>query len=507
MANARAGDEPSPGAVPSLGGRAVRGAGWVLGGRVLGQGLQVVMLVALARLLTPGDFGVFGIAMLATVTLDTFSHLGFRRALIQHSEDPRRYLDTAWCAQVIRGLVLAGLMLLVAPLVGWFFREPRAVGPLRLLSLRLVLGGFVNVGIVYFHREIRFHRQFIYDVVGGAVALVVGVAVAWRLHTVYALVWAKVAQWASNCILSYALHPYRPAFRFYRKRAAELFRFGRWMLGSQIVLFLVSNLDDVLVGRLLGSGSLGLYRLSYTLSNLPPGELGRMSSRVAMPVYGKLRAHTERLGRAFLDVLEVVVCLALPLAVFVGAAAPEIVDGLLGRGWRGAVVPLQVLAGLGFLRAMCGCAWGLFVGTGRPQVRFRANLARLAVIVIGLYPLTKWYGLRGTCLAMLLGAAATLPAWALVRSTADVRWSDIAERILPAVTLGALVLPGVWLGLRVPGLGPTARLCVQVGATGCLCAGGAYLYTRFTGRGLWQQARVAWTALRSGESGGKKAAR
>lgn len=503
MAKGRAADnEAPPGTVAPLGERAVRGAGWVLAGRAVGQALQLVMLVVLARLLSPGDFGVFGIAMLALVTLETFSHLGFRRALIQHPEDPLPYLDTAWTCQVVRGLAVAGLMFLAAPLVGRFFHEPRAVGPLQLLSLRLAIGGFVNVGVIYFHRNLQFHRQFVYDAVGGAVALVVGVVLAWRLGSVYALVWAKLAQWVSNCLLSYCLHPYRPQFRFCRKHAARLFEFGRWMLGSQIVLFLATNLDDVLVGRVLGTGPLGLYRLSYTLSNLPSTELSRMSSRVAMPVYGRLRAHTERLGRAFLDILEAIVSLVLPLAVFVAAAAPEIVAGLLGQGWRGAVLPLRMLAALGFLRAVSGCAWGLFVGTGHPRVRFRANLARLAVIVVSVYPLTRWYGLAGTCLSVLLGVAATLPVWALVRSTAGVRWLDILERILPGMVLGALVLPGVVIGLRIPGLGATTRLCAQAAGTAVFYAAGAYLYARLMGRGPWQQFTAAWDVLRSRNSGG-----
>ena len=434
-----------PGVEPSLTARVVKGAGWVFAGKIVGRGMQLVKLVVLARLLSPEDFGLFGIVLLAIAALQSFTQTGFSTALIQRKDNTEDYLDTAWTVQVIRGLVLAGILFAVAPVVGWFFEEPRCVPLLRVMCASVAIGGFVNIGIIYFRKELEFHKQFIYDLGTAIVSLAVGVVLAYRLRSVWALIWAGMAGAATRCILSYVIHPYRPRVRTQYSEAAELFRFGRWVLGSSVVIFLAGNLDHAFLGKMLGVGALGLYQMAYRLSNTPATEVTHLTNAVMIPAYAKVQDEGERLGRGFLQVFELVTSVALPLTVFIVVAAPEIVLGLLGKKWEAAVTPLQVLAVAGCLNAIEATSGPVFMGVGQPRLDFFKNLCRVAVMLVSIYPLTVFWGVTGTCVSVVLGLCAALPVWARVKSIARLSWLSILWVCLPGLLVAAMTtgLPAI----------------------------------------------------------------
>jgi O-antigen/teichoic acid export membrane protein len=185
--------------------KVVKGASWVFAGRAAGRVFELIKAVVLARLLTPEDFGLFGIVMLAIITLEIFSQSGFNTALIQRQGDIQGYLDTAWTVQVARGLLLALILFMVAPGVAWFFEEPRVVELLQIICLAQILQGFINIGIVLFEKEMQFHKQFLYEVGANVVSLIIGVSLAFALRSVWALIWANVAGVSMRLVLSYVL--------------------------------------------------------------------------------------------------------------------------------------------------------------------------------------------------------------------------------------------------------------------------------------------------------------
>ena len=458
--------------------RVARGAGWVFVGKIIGQVLNLIKLVVLARLLSKTDFGLFGIVMLAIATLQTFSGTGFTQALIQRKDNAQAYLNTAWTVELIRGLVLACLLFMVAPAVGWFFDEPRVVVLLRVMCISVILGGCVNIGVIYFQKELIFHKQVIYTVGNEFVSLVVGLLLAYHLRSVWALIWAGMAGASTRVILSYILHEYRPTICLDKTQAAELFKFGRWVFGSSIIIFLATSGDDVFLGKVLGASALGLYQVAYRLSNVVATEITHITSAVMFPAYAKVQDQQAKLGRAFLSVLELVSALALPLTVFMVTAAPEIVVGLLGAKWEPAIIPLQILAVAGFLRSLAATGGPVFAGTGNPHMDFWMNLGRVSVIAITIYPLTKLFGVAGTSFSVVLGLAATLPVWTKSLSLTGVNWRQVLEKCWPAAILAMLVLLGVYFAKHFPSIDIQITLFWEVSVVSFLYGLGALVIWR-----------------------------
>ena len=146
----------------SLSQRVAKGGMWVFALRGLEKGLGLIRLVILARLLAPHDFGLFGIALLAMSTLETFSQTGFQTALIQKKGDITQYLDTAWTVSVIRAVILFVILFFSAPYVAHFFNTPEASLIIKIIGISMLIGGFSNIGTVFFQKELEFNKQFIY---------------------------------------------------------------------------------------------------------------------------------------------------------------------------------------------------------------------------------------------------------------------------------------------------------------------------------------------------------
>ncbi len=488
----------SPAEEPSLTARVVKGAAWVLAGKIVSRGLQLVKLVVLARLLSPEDFGLFGIVLLAIAALDVLTQTGFNTALIQRKGNVEAYLDTAWTVQLIRGLVLAAVLFAVAPVVGWFFEEPPAVLLLRVMCVSVALGGFVNIGIIYFRKELQFHRQVAYSVLSTAAGFVVGIVLAFRLRNVWALVWAQVAVSVSRCALSYAMHPYRPRPRWNANQALELFGFGKWLLGNSALMFVATKADKLVVGKLLGAASLGLLTMAERISCFAGAEVSSLANSLMMPAYARVQDDRARLTRGFLSVFESVLCLVGPVAVGLVIMAPALVRAVLGSDWAPVILPLQIMAAGTLLSSIAGLSAPVFLGTGHPHFQFWKSLVRATVTLAAVYPLTRLWGVPGTALAVFVGRVALLPFFHLALRITGVPWTRLMVHAVPGIAL-CVAAAGAGLGKLVPTEGLWPTLWTQFAAGG-LCVASTVLAMAMRGTGPYALLTRSLRAARGAHS-------
>jgi PST family polysaccharide transporter/lipopolysaccharide exporter len=145
----------------------VKSGAWLGAMNVASRALQIVMVIVLANLLSPKDFGLLGIGLLVLSGLENFSDLGLNSAVIQQKEENvDRYLDTMWTLKLARGAVLATVIVLIAPVVASVFNEPRATDIVRLIALSPIFVALRNPGIVYFKKDLDFHLEFLYQMSG-----------------------------------------------------------------------------------------------------------------------------------------------------------------------------------------------------------------------------------------------------------------------------------------------------------------------------------------------------
>lgn len=419
----------------------VRSGVWVGLLNVSERALQLGMIVVLANLLSPSEFGLMGFALLTLSALKRFSQLGLDDSLIQQVEtNVDGYLDTAWSIQIARGVAIMAVAFLAAPFIAELFNSPQVVDLLRFMSVGPLLLGLQNPGLVYLKKNLDFHKEFAHRMSATGLRVVVSIGYALVEPTVWALAIGYVAGAVGQTATSYLVQGYRPRPGFDLELAVEMLNYGKWILGSGIVAFLYGEGDDVFVGWFLGASALGFYQLAYRLSNAPATEIAQIISRVVFPSYSRIQTDTAQLRDGFFEAVRLTTLVSIPAGVGIIVVTPAFVEAFLGEEWLPMVVPMQILTVYGLFRSCRSPATPLFKATGRPDLLTKIQALKLVLIAAFIYPATDAFGLAGTALVIAGNTFITLPiALYLAARSVDARLRDLVE-ILVYPAAGAAVM-------------------------------------------------------------------
>ena len=429
--------------------RSIKGGFWVFSIRILGNAFGTVRIIILARILAPGDFGLMGIAMLTITILETFSQTGFHAALVQTKNDIKPYLDAAWTFLVIRGFIILAILFFSAPLVSIFFRSPLAKPIIQVLGIYSAIQALTNIGVIYFEKELEFKKQFYFNLSGTIVDISVSIVLAFLLKNVWALVYGLLAGQVTLVFASYIIHPYRPKLSFNWKQVKKLFGFGKWILGSSILGFIVKQGDDIVVGKVLNAAALGLYQMAFRLSNLPATEITQVVSRVTFSAYSKIQDNLSRLKNAVTRTIRMVSVISFPLGGGMFIIAAEATAVLLGDKWLPMVPAFQIMCLSGVLRSITANFGSVFNSTGRPDIQTKASLINTLILMITIYPLVKHFGIVGAVYSRLLTLFTQFYTWPNILKILQMKLKEIIKTFLMPLIATLLMIFSVFMAKNI----------------------------------------------------------
>jgi O-antigen/teichoic acid export membrane protein len=389
--------------------KVTKGALWVTVSGICSRGLGIISSIILARLLLPSDYGLLAIAAAIVSMMQGLTTTGFGSALIQKQEKPEEFLNTAWTFELAKFFILFLILFFLAPLFALFFKEPAAIAVLRVISFSLIFQGLRNIGIIYFRKKLDFKKQFIFNIVPQIIYIIVVIPLAFISRNVWALVWANVVRGLVVCVISYIMHPYRPHLDFNINKAKELFNFGKWILGSSIIVIIKNQGITMFVGKFLGIPMLGFYNRAGAFSTGLFQQLTGIIWQVGYPAYSQLQKVTVRLKRAYLLTLKLLTFFGLPMAGGLLILSWDFTHLFLTDKWISIVPVIQVLclsAMIGFITTPAGI---MFQAVGRPSIGTRIATAGVLILAITIYPLSLKWGITGTAVSILLSTLVTLP--------------------------------------------------------------------------------------------------
>lgn len=390
------------------------GVGWLGSLRVVIRGLGLVKIAILARILTPEDFGVFGIAALSLALLETFTEPGVNLALIQQKEEINDYINTAWVISIGRGLLIGALMAATANLVTLFFDNPDAKNYIYFASLIPIIRGFINPAAVNFVKHLRFDKEFYLRALPASVDIATSIAFVFITRSAIGMIYGMIFGALTEVLLSFAMLPEKPSFRIEKTQAKKLVGFGKWVTLGTIMSYLSENIDDILVGKILGASSLGIYQMAYKLSVLPSVEFAQVVTKVTYPVYSKIAGDVQRIKRAVVKTTLTQTSLALPISLMMVIFPSQIILLILGEQWLAASVPLRILAVYGLLAVASQGPSTFLFAIGKPNIAAFVRTFRFVSVVILLIPLTLMYQLTGVALAVTISSLLSLPLLLIV---------------------------------------------------------------------------------------------
>lgn len=168
------------------------------------------------------------------------------------------------------------------------------------------------------------------------------------------------------------------------------------------MLFLITQGDDIFVGKLLGTAALGFYQMAYLISNLPATEITHVISQVTFPTYSKLQDNIEKLRRSYLQATQLTLFISFPIAAAILVMAPQFTQIFLGEKWKPMVPAMQALAIFGATRSFGATMGPLFQGAGKPEILTKLALLQLVMLAGIIFPLTQRWGIMGTSVAIVI---------------------------------------------------------------------------------------------------------
>lgn len=396
--------------------------------------------LVLTRLLMPEAFGLMALLTSVVVMLSLLSEVGLSQAVVMspRGDDPK-FLDTVFTLQTVRGATLWGVCLLLTYPLSLFFREPALTWILPIGSLGVVIHGFSSTRPYSLRRQLRPAPILILDLCANICGLATTITGAWLGYGVKALVAGVIVSQLITSAVSHFLpgSTHRVHFRTDPECRHEILHFGRWIFLSSALTAVAERGDQMLLGRLLGAASLGIYNIALALAEMPGMLVGRVLGGVVYPALARVKnenpaefGNTYYRLRAWIDPLA-----HIAMGGVIGVS-DWVVDLLYDDRYLPAAAMLRVLAvrtSVGMV-AMC-CEYG-FIALGESKFSFRRNLFVSVVLLISL-PIGDH----------LAGGPGVLWASVLARSTALLAlWPGARRRGFFRFGRELLVLPYLGFG-------------------------------------------------------------
>jgi PST family polysaccharide transporter len=451
--------------------------------------LHVGSLYVLARILTPGDFGLIGMVTAVTGLILHFKDMGLSMATVQRDQVSHAQVSTLFWINVVLSGAIALITALVAPLIAKFYDEPRLTWIALALAGGIFVSGFALQHVALLSRQMRFRTLAVVEVTSQAAA----VAAALILAVMGAGYWALVAQ---QLVLAGAFvagvwiaSPWRPGPPGRGSGVRPMLRFGGNLTGFGIVNYFARHLDDVLIGRVWGAESLGLYAKAYGLLLMPLRQINAPVSQIAVPTLSRLQDQPARFRRYYLEALRLIALACMPLIALLWVLSREIVLLVLGPQWTGAAELFSIMAVAAFVQPVLNTSGWVYVSLGQT-----GRMARWGALFALLYCLSFVAGLPWGARGVALAYTVAVYLLALPGMWAAFRFSPIRM-----ATAGRAVVGPTVLGLAIATAGALARRWYGPGETWplLLVSGGAAILAGLIVVAAWPRLRREVLGLRT----------
>jgi len=426
--------------------RVVSGVGWSSLSSAINYALLFMRTFILVRFLAPEDFGVMALSLLLVSVMKQLSHIGLEAAVIQDANVSESTFNTVWVVAIIRGGIFFVFIHLFSPYYASFFQEAKLVPILAILSIAPLLNGFKNSYIVSAEKDLRFDVLFRINVTTSLIEFLATIFLAIIYLDVIALAIGYALSSAVGFVLSFVLISPRPKFVFNQSEFLRLFKFGKWVFGGGVIVFLILNIDTSVVGKILGATLLGYYQIAFRLGNFAATDIVLTFSKAIYPSFSLVKEDKRRLKDFLLTTILIISLAVVPIMMIIGFYAQSFVAHFLGDDWAPVVVPLQVLIIFGVIRSLASVCGYVFWAVGKPNLPAKISFLQLIFIVTIILPLTTQYGIVGTAMAVTIPLAlSSLVSFYLVGRELEVNKGDLKEFFLtPVLSLAFLSLAILW---------------------------------------------------------------
>lgn len=416
--------------------RSVHGGIWTLGLQGILIAIGLTRGAILARLLTPDDYGLQAMVLAIVSLALIFKDLGLSTAIIQEEQITHQQVSNLFWLNATLGFFSMCVVVILGPVMVWFYNEPRMVGISLLLSFAYLFGGLSIQPQALMQRQMRFGGLALVNLAATVCATIIGIYLAIAGFKYWALVWMEVLISFFLMVGLWLQVRWLPALPKRGSSVSKMIKTGGNVAGLNIFATLAKNIDSILLGKFCGTFSLGLYSRGLQLHHLIENQLRNSISSVALPGLSALQSSRETFRNYFLRYIAIVAYATMPLACFLFFFSAEVIRYYLGVNWMAAVPYLEILAINAFFSSVIACLALIPLALGRSRRYLHTGILKGMVRMMGIAIGVIGWGAIGAAYGLLFSDFVFWwPYLKLTLFDTDIKISDYVRTLLTPLAI------------------------------------------------------------------------
>lgn len=445
----------------SLKDKTVNGVVWSSVDAIAKYGIEFIVSLVLARLLSPDEYGLIGIIMIFIIIFGAIVNGGFSTALIRKKNVSEDDFNTVFISNLVVSIGLAIVMYLCAPLVASFFKRPELTALTQAMSLVLVINALSLVQGAQLTIKIDFKTQTKIAIIASSISGVVGIGMALLNYGVWALVGQQITRQSLNTILLWIYNKWLPKLRFSIQSFKELFGFGWKLLVATVICTSWDQIYQAVIGKIYSPATLGQYTRANQFGSFFSSNIGNVVNRVSLPALSSVQEDNLRLSQAFRKLIKCSMLISLVFTMGIAAIAKPMILVLIGEQWLLCVPFLQILCFSMVLYPLHLLNLNILSVQGRSDIQLVLQIIK---IILSIGPLAL--GLFVNIYWMLIGSivvsymALFLNAYYSGKKLNYTCWDQLRD-ILPSIGIAFAMAIPVYLLSFIP-ISPFVVLPIQI---------------------------------------------
>ncbi|MEY8861412.1 lipopolysaccharide biosynthesis protein [Tenacibaculum singaporense] len=375
-------------------------------------GLQFVLQLILAKILTPSDFGIIGMAMVFSVVIQAFVDFGFASALIQMPDkeiSEKTYSTTFWTGFGLNLLVYLLLCLIIGPIAANFYNEPILIKVFPILSLNIIFNSFNIIQLVILTRDMEFNKLAIVSFIGNLVACLTSVIMAYNGFGLWSIAINGAVISLVSLPIYFYFNKWLPKLIWKKIEFNKIFSFGIYTTGTQLTNNITSQIDYLLIGKLVDKHNLGIYSFSFQITSIIRSAIVGIISKVMYPVYAQIRNDKRALRNYYGQIVKFNTLMVSSIMIILFLYSEHILQMAYGNKWNEAIDIIRILSISSIVTVMAGSNTSLIRALGYASLEFKIQLFKTVLIYIPSIILgTYFYGIVGTAWSIFFNGIASV---------------------------------------------------------------------------------------------------
>jgi PST family polysaccharide transporter len=419
--------------------KSIQGFGWAGLSQVVKLAVQVIGVFVLSKFLLPKDYGLVALASVILGAASIFREFGTIPFIIQREIVEPDLLDSIFWLNIFIGVSLSALIGLFTPLIALWFHEPDLVGVLWALLIIFPLASVGSVQQALLEKESFFKILAKIEISTSIIGLVAAIFVANIGWGVYSLILQNFITTFLSVVSLWVISDWRPSIRLSKNKILSIFKFSSNLVGFNMFNYLMRNADSFIIGRLLGTVDLGYYSMAYKLMLLPVQNISSVISRALLPVFSILQNDKNRLAKAYLRVMIVIVFFTAPITFGFLALCKPLVLIILGSKWESITDILFLLIPVGLLQTIMSPISGIYYVMKRTDIMFRWGFWT-GILVVPTFIFGSYYGLKGVAISYAIYMSLIfLPGLKIPYKLIELNVNDLFYKIKTSILLSLIM--------------------------------------------------------------------